>query len=184
MEERLVQIFRSATPAQRRRGKAWYATARIAAERMAVEHGVGLTRVACIMGITSPRAQLVTNLARTRAALRGEPVRGFPYMDEQVQAPIARLNGPKVVPFAKAIMGLDVLVLDTWALAACGLPEKPTAEQRRQAVAAYTAAAKRCRQSLRDFQAIVWIAVREQATRSNGVAYRPRDIHDLVEVAA
>jgi hypothetical protein len=50
-------------------------------------------------------------------------------------------------------------------------------------VAAYTSAAKRCRQSLRDFQAIIWIAVREQAVRSNGVAYRNADIHELLEAS-
>lgn len=180
MEQRLVEIFRSATRSQRRRGKAWYATAEQAAERLAGEYGVSKTRVACIIGITSPRCQLRVNLARTERALRGEPVKGFGYMDRHVQAPIARIHGPKVVPFAKAILGKDVLVLDTWALAALGLPPKPTAVEWRAAEQAYRAAAKRCRQSLRDFQAIVWIAVREQAVNSRGVAIRHADIHELV----
>jgi hypothetical protein len=179
MEQRLIEIFRGTSKSQRRRGKAWYATAEQAAERMAAKHGVGKTRVACILAITSPRTQLVQNLARTERALSGQPVKGFGYMDKAVMQPIASLNGPKVVPFAKAILGKDVLVLDTWALKACGLPETPTAAQRREAVAAYTAAAKACRQSLRDFQAIIWIAVRERAVRSNGVAYKGRDIHEL-----
>lgn len=180
METKLVSIFRATTKSQRRRGKSWYSTAEQAVERMAGECGVGKTRVACIMAITSPRCQLVQNLTRTERALRGEKVKGFGYMDHAVLAPIARINGPKVVAFAKAIMGQDVLVLDTWALAACGLPMKPSAEQRREAHAAYVAAAKQCRQSLRDFQAIVWIAVRERAVRSNGVAYRNADIHELI----
>jgi hypothetical protein len=180
MEARLIEIFRGTSKSQRRRGKSWYATAEQAAERMAVKYGVGKTRVACILAITSPRTQLVQNLARTERALQGKPVKGFPYMDRAVLQPIASLNGPKVVPFAKAILGRDVLVLDTWALKACGLPETPSAAQRREAHAAYVSAAKKCRQSLRDFQAIVWIAVREQAVRSNGVAYRNADIHDLI----
>jgi hypothetical protein len=180
MEQQLVEIFRSTSKSQRRRGKAWYATAEQAVERMASKHGVGKTRVACILAITSPRTQLVNNLRRTENALQGKPVKGFPYMDRAVLQPIASLNGPKVVPFAKAILGRDVLVLDTWALKACGLPETPSAAQRREAHAAYVSAAKKCRQSLRDFQAIVWIAVREQAVRSNGVAYRNADIHDLI----
>ncbi len=65
MQDQLVSLFRQSSRSQRRRGKAWYATARMAAERMAGEYGVGLTRVACIMGITSPRCQLVQNIART-----------------------------------------------------------------------------------------------------------------------
>ena len=182
MEARLVELFRSATRAQRRRGKHWYATAEQAVERMASEHGVGKTRVACIMAITSPRCQLVTNIRRTERALRGERVRGFGYMDRQVLSPIASLNGPKVVPFAKAILGHDTLVLDTWALAACGIEGKPTAEQRREAHAAYVAAAKRCRQSLRDFQAIVWIAMRDNAVDVHGRKLGTRDIHQLVEL--
>jgi hypothetical protein len=183
MEQELIRIFRSTSKSQRRRGKAWYSLAEAACERMSREYGVSKVRVACIMGITSPRTQLVNNLRRTENVLQGKPVGGFSYMDEQVRAPIARINGPKVVPFAKAIMGKDVLVLDTWALHAVGLPDRPSAAQRAEAVAAYTSAAKRCRQSLRDFQAIIWIAVREQAVRSNGVAYRNADIHELLEAS-
>jgi hypothetical protein len=182
MEDRLVQIFRSTSPAQRRRGKAWYALAEQAVERMASEYGVSQVRVACIMAITSPRCQLVQNLARTERALRGESVKGFPYMDEAVLSPIASINGPKVVPFAKAILGKDALVLDTWALAALGLPDKPTREEFRQAHAAYVAAAKRCKQSLRDFQAIIWIAMRDGAVNSAGRTLGHRDIHELLEV--
>lgn len=181
MEETLVSLFRSSSRSQRRRGKSWYDTMTAHCDSLAGTYGVSRTRVACIVGITSPRCQLAVNLARTERALRGEQVRGFSYMDEAVQAPLARINGPKVVPFAKAILGdRDALVLDTWALAAVGVLDKPTAEQRKQVDAAYRAAAKRCRQTVRDFQAIIWIAVREQATRSNGVAYRNADIHELI----
>lgn len=187
MIARLRKLYRESTVEQRERGRAWYPLAEAKLRGLAVEYGRTLEEVACILAITSPRTNLVENFARTRRALRGEPVRGFGYMDDAVKDPCNRVNGPKVEAFAKACSGdLDAFVLDTWALRAAGLPEKPSKPQREACEQAYRKLARESGETVRDLQAIIWISLRENHVERvghkltpNGTKVRRRDIHEL-----
>lgn len=184
----LVARYEDATESQRERGRDWYPRMRRVCRRLAALSGRTVEQAAAVMAITSPRCQLSQNIARAERALAGQPVRGFAYMDRQCAAalepgadPLAVVHGPKVEPFARAILGdTEALVLDTWALRALDIPgDKLTAADRRRADAAYREAAELVGENVRDFQAVVWIQTRESEPRADGRVNRLADIHEL-----
>jgi hypothetical protein len=185
---RLVAVYNSATPEQRERGRRWYPTMRRHVRKLARQHGANERQAAAVLAITSPRCQLSQNLARAARALAGEPVRGFAYMDDKCAAaladadPLAYCGGPKVGPFAAAILGdPDALVLDTWAFAAAGVGDRPRVAERQAVDVAYREAAATVGEPVRDFQAVVWIVARESGTDSIGRHRRLRDLNELTE---
>ena len=183
----LEHRYRSADAATVRRGRTWYAAARRECRRLAAAHGRTVAQVAAVMAITSPDAQLGTNLRWTAEILEGRRAAGK-YPGDQAPKVRAALrssrpgryaSGPKVSAFYRAIMGdRDVLVIDRWAAYAAGgtrnaAPGRPA---RRALEHAYRRAAAAAGESLRDFQAIVWIAARESTPRADGRAYQLADI--------
>lgn len=173
------------------RGRGWYPQARRLAADMAADTGYTLDQAVAVLAITSPGAQLRTNFDWTRKALesRGEASVGrFPNaMRPKIQAVLADpeyasqyVRGPKVGPFFQAILGdEDALVLDRWALFAAGHADRnttPAPTVRRRIEAAYHRAAERAGMSVRDFQAAVWIHVRENTARADGRIHRLADI--------
>lgn len=184
----LLARYDAASESQRVRGRAWYAEARRACRKIARESGVTYRRVAAVMAITSPDAQLATNISWTRqACLNGGQTAGK-YPTDQLPKVRAALygtrpsrapRGPKVEAFYRAIMGdPDVLVVDRWASFAAGGPRDrvPNASQRRAIAAAYETAAAQCGESVRDFQAIVWIQARESTPDARGTVRQYADI--------
>lgn len=175
----LVDRWSVATPAQRERGRRWYDAARAACESIAADTGIALDRVAAVMAITSPDAKLVQNIAWTRAACeakaRRRPLTAGRYpgdqlpkiaraLDQRRPNPGQYVTGPKVSAFFRAIMGDDdILVIDRWAAYAAGFDRQkpPNAGQRAIIESAYRLAAHAVGESVRDFQAIVWIQTRE-----------------------
>jgi hypothetical protein len=171
----LVALYESANPDAVKRGRKWYRTARRECESIARDTGYSVAQVAAVMAITSPDAQLRTNIDWTREACesRGSSKVGrYPSaMMPKVRAALADARrpgqyatGPKVSAFYRGIMGdREALVVDRWAAFAAGYPRsaKLTTKARREIERAYRIAAERVGESLRDFQAIVWIAVRE-----------------------
>ncbi len=170
----LIGLYESADADTIRRGRRWYRTARRECESIARDTGYSVRQVAAVMAITSPEVQLSTNIAWTREVCesRGSTTVGrYPSaMMPKVRAALISpqpghfATGPKVSAFYRGIMGdRDVLVVDRWAAFAAGYPRsaKLTAKARREIEHAYRIAAARVGESLRDFQAIVWIAVRE-----------------------
>lgn len=175
----LLAQWNDAGKARRKRGKEWYPAAREIMESAARESGHTLEQAVAVMAITSPGAQLRTNIEWTKRALESNgaaKVGRFP----NVMAPKIRavlddpdyaaeyVRGPKVGPFFRAILGdPNELVLDRWALyAAQGSGDRDTNHQlpagARDAIErAYRNAAKAVRCKVRDFQAAVWIHVRE-----------------------
>jgi hypothetical protein len=179
-ESRLLAHWNdTARTGRRARGRAWYPAARAWAETLAHETGHTLEQVVAVLAITSPGAQLRTNLAWTESILRGEcetagrfPNANRPKIANVLSDPANAaeyVTGPKVGPFHHAILGdTSALVLDRWAIfAATGergdqAVGKVADTKRRDAVdTAYRNIARRVGLSVRDFQAAIWIHVRE-----------------------
>jgi hypothetical protein len=191
LERELEHVYRSATSKQRARGRRWYPAARALMADLAERTGYTLEQAVAVLAITSPGAQLVTNLDWTRSALetRGAARVGrFPNQTApKVAAVLASpelaadfVTGPKVGPFHRAILGdTDALVIDRWATAAGNVfrsQELPEGT-RRALDTAYRSLARRLRRSVRDLQAQVWIAVRETTPDAQG---RVRALADIV----
>jgi hypothetical protein len=143
-----------------------------------------VAQVAAVLAITSVDVQLSTNLRWTEEILRGEREAGR-YPASQAPKVRAALNtrypgrfvsGPKCSAFYRAIMGdTDALVLDRWAALALGYKRKhlPRAV-RREFEVAYRAAAAACGETVRAFQAITWITVRETTPKKGRLVVIPR----------
>jgi hypothetical protein len=185
----LMSRFALCCPSTRKRGRAWYPTARALMLALAAETDYTLEQAVAVMAITSPGAQLVSNLAWTRTALESRgavDVGRFPNaMRPKIAAVLADaeyaaeyVTGPKVGPFFRAILGdTGALVLDRWAFfAAAGGDRDSLHDMNRGAIdaiaAAYRSAAKSARMRLRDFQATIWIQARESTPKiaKNGTA--------------
>ena len=169
---RLVELYCDASEETRNRGRSWYREAKSAVRRIADETGYSRSQVAAVMSITSPDAQLKANIRWTRQACQNDGETAGRYPRDQLPKIRAALDstkpgryatGPKVQEFYRAIMGdPKALVLDRWALRACGLEYGRTAL--RTARAAYEMAASATGETVRDFQAIVWIQLRESSS--------------------
>ncbi|HSE44257.1 MAG TPA: hypothetical protein VLA89_02900 [Gemmatimonadales bacterium] len=187
-ERMLLALYDQASPAVRRRGRSWYPECSRQLRQIADRTGVRPAHAAAVFSIVSPVVQVSTALLWTEEILRGDRVGGrFPNVQApkiraalETTRPIHRLNGPKVQPFYRALMGdPDALVLDRWAAFAAGYEDRskniPPAV-RRQIEAAYRAAAAAVGETVRAFQAIIWIVVRESTPKSNGVLPRLQDV--------
>lgn len=185
--DKLLNLYHQATPEQLDRGRRWYDRARAECGRMSRLYSMPLGRTAAAMAITSPDAKLVQNVRWTERVLadkakrRGVKSAGrYPAdqrpklegaLDRRKPNPAQYVSGPKVSAFYHAIMGdADILVIDRWAAFAAGFPRDraPRARERDIIGTAYRQAAERVGESVRDFQAIVWIVVRESTPRSDG----------------
>lgn len=184
----LVTLYREGTEAQLQRGRAWYPTARRKCAAIARQYGSTTSRVVAVLAITSPDAQLITNLrwAREWAARPGAKVGRYPvvmgarcWKAWHAPRPSRYVTGDKVLPFYRAIMGdTDALVLDRWALRLATGSDVTTAANRRNAERLYREAASELGESVRDLQAIIWTIGREAMTRPDGARVRLADIHD------
>lgn len=153
-------------------------------EQLARETCYTTEQAAAVMAITSRAAHLLTNMRWTEMALKSDgaiSVGRFPnVMMPAVRAVLENpaaiktcVSGPKVEPFYRAIMGdLDAVVLDRWALVAAGHTPGQRAPDdgptRRLFEEAYRRAAKIVGMAARDFQAVIWIAVRETTETKRG----------------
>lgn len=184
---RLLALYHESTAEQRENGRHWYDRFATGCGRIARQTGTPLRRVVATAAITSPDAQLSTNLAWTRTACetRGAALVGrYPNAMAAKYRPIlageaapgATVGGDKVTNFYRAILGdTDAVVLDRHALRAAGhLRDTATPLQYRRIAEQYRAAAAAAGESPRDFQAIVWVVLRERGRA------RLVDIHDLL----
>lgn len=181
----LVTLYRQATPEQIARGRRWYPRYAVACRRVARDTATPARRVMATAAITSPVAQLATNLAWTRTACTDIGARVGRYPNAMAKrylpilrgeiAPLAGLDGPKVRAFYRAILGdLDAIVLDRWALRAAGHPRDDCTPRQYERIAArYRRAAATVGENPRDFQAIVWVVLRERGRA------KLADIHEL-----
>ena len=186
----LLHRYGLASADHKRRGRTWYDAARRECRRIARETGISYAKVAAVLAITSPDAQLVTNVEWTDAICRGgRPSMAGRYPSDQAPKVRAALkarhpgryaSGPKVQAFYRAICGdTDGLVIDRWAAYAAGgnRDAAPSAKARRALESAYRAAAAKVGETVRDFQAIVWIQARETTpSKRHGIVHRLQDI--------
>lgn len=178
---------------RRKRGRDWYPAMCRWADDLATRTGRTVEQVVAVLAITSPGAQLVTNMRWTEAILTGAATTGgrFPNANAPKIAGVLTdpdaahefVIGPKVGPFHRAILGDSrQLVLDRWAFfAALGIRSDADLHRitndTRQAVAwAYAKLARKARMSVRDLQAIIWLQVRETTPRADGRLHRLKDV--------
>jgi hypothetical protein len=185
----LIDVYEAASPSVRRRGRSWYPTAYRVLSRMAAEHERSVAQAAAVLAITSANTTLGSNLLFTEQILRGERTAGcYPRFQTplvtgalQTRYPGRFVRGPKCRAFYAAIMGdADALVLDRWAARAAGL-DRPGRNDiypgvRRLLDVAYREGAKLCGETVRAFQAITWIVVRESTPNRRGVIPQFLDI--------
>jgi hypothetical protein len=189
----LLALYESADADTVRRGREWYAAARRECRKIARDTGYSVKQVAAVMAVTSPDAQLRTNIAWTRKACesRGtDKVGKYPNMQRpkvigalaDADNPGQYATGPKVSAFYSAIIGDEsAMVVDRWAAFAAGYPERDRIRSlpvkiRRVIEAAYREAASLVGETVAAFQAIVWIVIRESTPRVNGVSQGLADI--------
>lgn len=185
----LLARYDGATEEQRTRGRRWYAEARAACREIAQEFGRPLSQVAAVFAITSADASLAANLRWTRECCAGLR-RGGRYPNAQAakvagalssRRPGRFVSGAKVAPFYRAIMGDDsALVVDRWAAFAAGAAKAaPVGRTRALLEGAYARAAEARGETPSAFQAVVWIACREDAETSDGRRVRHADIGEV-----
>lgn len=173
---RLREQYKSASADQRKRGRAWYPAARAICRRLSRAYGVSLGKIAAVMAITSPDAQLSTNVEWTEQVLAGTR-KGGRYPTDQApkiaralksRRPGDHVIGPKVSAFYRAIMGHPAIVLDRWAAHAAGHTREkaPGVVAHREISTAYHALAAETGEEITSLQAIVWLVVRERDARA------------------
>lgn len=189
----LLTRYDAADAATLDRGRRWYVAAARECRKIGRDTGYTFRQVAAVLAVTSPDAQLSSNIRWTRQACENGGQTAGKYPGQQLpkvrailgdrRRPGRHVSGPKVTAFYRAILGdPDVLVIDRWASFAAGGPRDipPRANDRRVLDAAYHAAAILCGESIRDFQAITWIQTREStAVHKRGRMVIPR-LADIV----
>ncbi len=189
MIDNLLTLYHEATPDQVKRGREWYPAFRAECRGMSHGYRVKLDRVVHVAAATSPACHVRTNLAWTREAVRTNgaarvgryPNAMAPRVASALEGDFTMVRGLKVRNFVRAILGdTSAVVLDRWALRAVGHDrDSCTPAQYARFAQAYSEAAHSVGETPRDFQAIVWIVLRERATASNGRPLGLADIHDL-----
>lgn len=185
--EALIERYQKTHPSTRRRGRAWYPEARRVLAQIAGESDRSVAQAVAVFAITSANTTLASNLRFTKEILAGQRMAGcYPsFQTPQIEAvfstryPGRFVRGPKCGPFYKAIMGdVDALVLDRWAARAAGVEGVKDIRPglRRELEQAYRMAARFCGETVRAFQAIAWLDIRESTPTKRGTVPRLRDI--------
>ena len=175
MTKQLVALYEATSDEVRSAGRTWYADAfetcrRLAGDRLPVE------AVVRAMAALSPRSMWSGNVSITTRMVRARLANGaVPSVSTRANRTKAwrelggepALSGPKTTAFAAAILGdPEAVVIDAWILRAVGLNPvaKVTAYRQRWIGDAIREAAAIVGETPRDFQAIVWCAVRGRTT--------------------
>jgi len=177
----LLELYASTDRSTRIRGRRWYPKMHKHLQGLAREYDRPTSQVVAVFAITSVAAQLAANLRWTEECLQGLRMGGR-YPNAQgasvqgalsTRYPSRFCRGPKIGPFYRAIMGdTSAVVLDRWALRAAGWDSEShnvPNSVRVQFDRAYRDAAAQVGEHARNFQAIVWLALRESTPKSNGV---------------
>lgn len=192
----LLELYASAPKDVRRRGRTWYPRTRRHLREIADKHERPLAQAVAVFCITSVAAQLQTNLRWTDEILSGTRTGGrWPNVQEPLvlgalstRYPSRFVRGPKVSAFYRALMGdTSSLVIDRWAARAAGFDVSSTkhtipVRKQREIDEAYRQAAEACKERVRDFQAIVWIAKRETTPTSKGIVPKLWDVSQNPEI--
>lgn len=172
MRDRLLRIFDAADADTLEAGRLWYPGAENVIADLSREYQLGRPRVAAIVAVLSPRQRWRKNIEGARRVLGGEPKRapGFDTSRNKAKllaagSPLEEiLGGDKVVSFWANLIGSHTAVtVDVWAQrAALGYyhPHQPKNSRYERLVNIYRAAAETAGETPREFQAIIWNAIR------------------------
>lgn len=157
-----------------RDGATWYSRARRECARIAEANGLRTRTVVGIVAALSPRIAWDLNLRAAANVAAGRPAGAG--LGRNVQKAVAIrngldpesiLSGPKVHAFYQAILGDEyAIVIDVWILRALGHKGKNcTPKQYKKYAEIVRNSAVRCGCRAAEFQAIVWVHVRQQGVK-------------------
>ncbi len=162
---RLIEIYQGTPRSIKEEGRCWYPSARSFFSSLARKRGLAESTVLGCVAALSPFVSWKTQLERTDDFL---VTRRFPGFGSNVRSairilsganPDSVLKGPKVRQFYLNLLGdTNGVTLDRHAISACGYHgtgahSRRTLDRLREA---YRIAARACKETPRDFQAIVW----------------------------
>lgn len=172
MRDRLLRIYEAADADTLSAGRLWYPAAEGIVDELSREFVLGRPTIAGIIAVLSPRQRWRKNVEGARAVLEGEAWRyaGFaPNRDKAISlrrgaSPLVVIGGDKVASFWANLLGSrEAVTIDVWAQrAALGHfhRHQPKLGRYARLSAAYAAAAREFGETPREFQAIVWNAIR------------------------
>lgn len=172
MRDRLLSIFDAAESDVREAGRLWYPGAENVIADLSREFQLGRPRVAAIVAVLSPRQRWRKNIEGARHVLEGEAWRAPGYAENRAKAealiagaPLEQIiGGEKVTSFWANLIGSRTAVtVDVWAQrAALGYYHRHQPKRNRytRLVAIYRAAAEAAGETPREFQSIIWNAIR------------------------
>lgn len=162
-------------------GRTWYDNAHRFAQYLATTYGFNIAQTAYVIAAISPNVSWRENMATAENACaqyaahgRGSwmGTRGAGYGANKAKSEailmgdLQALNGPKVTCFAEAILGNpESCTVDIWMQRATGFDSSraPSKVEHRAIKLALEDAARRVNETIRDFQAIVWVQVRDNS---------------------
>ncbi len=182
MTDNLVNAYQAVSPSTQEEGIRWYAEAHLFAEGLAEVSGFPLERIAGVIAVTSPlinweqqkvMVPLLIKAFKDKVppeqaglCLISNTYKAYKCLEGNLNA----IHGDKVTNFYQAIMGdQNAVTLDRHAVRpALGIVEKSdndnqavnTAGKYAQVKQAYVKAAKLCGMPPREFQAVLWVHVR------------------------
>ena len=172
----LAAHYHGTSPEEREIGRRWYSGAYEICREIAGD-AVSPATVARVMATLSPRCTWAVCIRYTRAVVEaflagadGPPPVSTTRNRNRAWAELQgqdAMRGQKVTAFARAIQGdMQAITIDSWVLRSVGLkPDaKVTRHRQRWITDAYHRAARLVEEAPRDFQAIVWCALRGKAT--------------------
>lgn len=172
MRDRLLSIYSVASGDVVEAGRLWYPGAENVIADLSREFSLGRPRVAAIVAVLSPRQRWRKNIEGARHILEGEAWRAPVFAGNRVKAeallsgaPLEQIiGGDKVTSFWANLIGSRTAVtIDVWAQrAALGRhhPHQPKDGRYARLVSIYRSAAETVGETPREFQAIVWNAIR------------------------
>lgn len=173
-QHRLLRAFTTASPETCLEGWHWYRDAEAVIAALAERYQQPRPQIAGIVAALSPQQRWRKNVESAVYVLEGEPRRAAGYAANREKAEriangepaLLVLGGDKVRSFWANLIGSRYAVtIDTWAQrAATGeMREQPKGAAYRRLEAAYKTCAHMVGWTPREFQAVIWLAVRPQS---------------------
>lgn len=166
----LREVYDRATPQDVQNGRIWYPMARGDVYDVAKRYRVSLKRACFAAAALSNNMAWEQNVALLEhcafsATVGQDPHGHYPMCLERAMrilraGDFAALSGPKVVPFAHALVGdTRAAVVDRWVYRAAAESGWPTLKRSRDIAVALRMVAKDIRRSVSETQAIIWVTV-------------------------
>lgn len=169
----LREVYDRATPLDVQNGRVWYPMARGDVYDVAKRYRVSLKRACFAAAALSNNMTWEQNVALLEHVCFSAKVGQDPHghythcLDKAVRilrGEFSALTGPKVVPFAHALLGdTRAAVVDRWVYRAAGEAGWPTLCRSRNIAVALRMVAKDVRRAVSELQAIIWVNVQREA---------------------